>query len=191
MEVGPPGSPCRRRAQTAAMSCRSRAGVGSDCGKGPRSAGQVSDEKTNVCEPLLTHRKPSRWHRNRGWSQAPGQRHAAAGCVPSARGRPACCPGGVRCKGGVSSSQALARNRRTCRLDTDDETGEGSPLVARGRTASGGNRERQSTARHRGGPARSSDEGPVMGLERRGRAGQVAVRPTRVGRSRGVDRSRR
>jgi hypothetical protein len=28
------------------------------------------------------------------------------------------CPGGVRCIGGVSSSQALARNRRTCRPDT-------------------------------------------------------------------------
>jgi hypothetical protein len=25
-------------------------------GKGPLSAGQVCDEKTNVCEPLLTHR---------------------------------------------------------------------------------------------------------------------------------------
>ena len=35
------------------------------------------------------------------------------------------------------------------------------------------NREGQSTdAGHRGGPARSSDEGPVMGLERRGRAVQ-------------------
>jgi RNA-directed DNA polymerase len=32
MEVGPPGSPCRRGAQTAVVSCRSRAGVGSDCG---------------------------------------------------------------------------------------------------------------------------------------------------------------
>lgn len=31
---------------------------------------------------------------------------------------PARGPGGVRCKGGVSSSQALARNRRICRLDT-------------------------------------------------------------------------
>ena len=29
----------------------------SDCGKGPLSAGQVCDEKTNMCEPLLTHRK--------------------------------------------------------------------------------------------------------------------------------------
>jgi|SRR6266436_6368907 len=57
MEVGPPGSPSRRRFQTAAVSCRSRAGVGSDCGNGPLSAGQVGDEKTNVCEPLLTRRK--------------------------------------------------------------------------------------------------------------------------------------
>src|SRR5215472_2024501 len=39
-------------------------------------------------------------------------------CVPSARGWPACCPGGARCRGGVSSSQALAWNRRTCRPDT-------------------------------------------------------------------------
>ena len=141
MGVGPPGSPCRRRAQTAAMSCRSRAGGGSDCGKGLRSAGQVSDEKTNGSEPLLTHRKPSRWHRNRGWSQAPGQRLAAAGCVPSARGRPACCPGGARCKGGVSSSQALARNRRTCRLDAAGQgvvawPRKGEPRAAE--TASGG-----------------------------------------------------
>jgi hypothetical protein len=30
--------------------------VGSDCGNGPQPAGQVRDEKTNVCEPLLTHR---------------------------------------------------------------------------------------------------------------------------------------
>ena len=54
MEVGPPGSPSGRRVQTAAVSCRSRAGVGSDCGEGLLSAGQVSDEKTNVCEPLMT-----------------------------------------------------------------------------------------------------------------------------------------
>ena len=37
--------------------------------------------------------------------------------VPSARKRPACGPGGARCLGGVSPSQALARNRRTCRPD--------------------------------------------------------------------------
>ncbi len=48
-----------------------------------------------------------------------------------------------------------------------------APRPARGRTPSGGSRKGQSTdAGHRGGPARSSDEGPVMGLERRGRADQ-------------------
>jgi hypothetical protein len=118
MEVGPPGSPCRRGSQTAAVSCRSRAGVGSDCGEGLLSAGQVSDEKTNMCEPLLTHRQTEPWHQNRGCDRAPGQRRARGG-VLSARGRPACCPGGARCRGGVSSSQALAWNRRTCRPDTD------------------------------------------------------------------------
>jgi hypothetical protein len=41
---------------------------------------------------------------------------------------------------------------------------------ARGSTSSGGNREALSTvAAHAGGPARSSDEAPVMGVERRGR----------------------
>jgi hypothetical protein len=119
MEVGPPGSPCRRRSQTAAVSCRSRAGVGSDCGKGPLSAGQVCDEKTNVSKPLMTHRNGYRWHRNRGTISALGQRLAL--CVPSVWGRPACRPGGARCIGGVSSSQALAWNRRTSRLDTDSQ----------------------------------------------------------------------
>ena len=119
MEVGPPGSPCRRRSQTAAVSCRSRAGVGSDCGKGSQPAGQVSDEKTNVSKPPTTHRNCFRRHRNRGTISAPGQRHAM--CVPSAWGRPACRSGGVRCIGGVSSSQALAWNRRSCRLDTDGQ----------------------------------------------------------------------
>src|SRR5208282_5036407 len=41
---------------------------------------------------------------------------------------------------------------------------------AKGKGASGSNREAESTdAPERGGPPRSSDEGPVMGLERRGR----------------------
>ena len=120
MEGGPPGSPCRRRSQTAAVSCRSRAEVGSDCGKGPLRAGQVGDEKTNESEPLLTHRDKRQWHRNRGLCSTPGQRRA--GGLPSARKRPACSPGGVRCEGGVSSSQALVRNRRTCRPDSDGQS---------------------------------------------------------------------
>ena len=118
MEVGPPGSPCRRRSQTAAVSCRSRAGVGSDCGKGSLSAGQVCDEKTNVCEPLLTHRNHPKMASKPGVGELPGTKACLFG-ASSARRRPACCPGGARCKGGVSSSQALAWNRRTCRPDTD------------------------------------------------------------------------
>src|SRR6476661_4599082 len=43
---------------------RLRAGVVSVAVEVPRVAGQVCDEKTNVCEPLLTHRKRKRWHRN-------------------------------------------------------------------------------------------------------------------------------
>jgi hypothetical protein len=120
MEVGPPGSSCRRRSQSTAVSCRSRAGVGSDCGKGSQSAGQVCDEKTNVSEPLMTHREKHLWHRNRGRLISPGKRHAS--CEPVVGERPACGPGGVRCKGGVSSLQALAWNRRTCRLDTDGQS---------------------------------------------------------------------
>jgi hypothetical protein len=41
--------------------------VVSIAGKGPLSAGQVCDEKTNMCEPLLTHRK------NRMMASKPGQ----------------------------------------------------------------------------------------------------------------------
>ncbi len=87
----------------------------------------------------------------------------------SAGERPACGPGDARCKGGVSSSRALAWNRRTCRLETDGLAG--MAWAARGRAASGGHRERQSTAGHRGGPARSSGEGPVTGVGRRAGCG--------------------
>ena len=61
------------------------------------------------------------------------------------------------------------------------EMGEAGPLAARGRTPSGRHRKGQSTARHRGGTARMSDEGPVMGSEQRGRAGQIDRRSTPLG----------
>jgi hypothetical protein len=96
---------------------RLRAGVVSVAVEVPRVAGQVCDEKTNVCEPLLTHRNKQRRHRNRNVWGVPGQRRAFRG-VPSAGERPACGPGGARCIGGVSSSQALVWNRRTCRPDS-------------------------------------------------------------------------
>ena len=107
------------------------------CGKVPTGSGQVSDEKTNMCEPLLTHRNAESWHQNRGRSVTLGQRRATG--VPSAGELPVCGPGGVRCKGGVRSSQALAWNRRTCRPDSDGQSKwvwlarwsqEGGPQVA-------------------------------------------------------------
>lgn len=52
--------------------------------------------------------------------------------------------------------QALVRNVGTCRPDDKGETQEGGPL--KGLSTEAG---------HGGGVARSSDEGPVTGLERR------------------------
>ncbi len=66
-------------------------------------------------------------------------------------------PGGTRLGGGVNLDQALSRNVGTCRPDVKGEDQVGNP------------REILSTdAGHRGRTVRSSDEGPVMGLERRG-----------------------
>jgi hypothetical protein len=56
MGAGPPGSPLQVGSPDHCKLRRLRAGVVSVAGKGPLSAGQVGDEKTNVCEPLLTHR---------------------------------------------------------------------------------------------------------------------------------------
>ena len=140
MKVGPSGSPSRRRSQTAAVSCRSRAGVGNDCGEGPPSAGQVSDEKANMCEPLLTHRNRRISTSKPGAVGTPGTKVCRSGS-PSAEKLTACCLGGVRCRGGVSPSRALARNRRTCRLDAAGQgvvawPRKGEPRAAE--TASGG-----------------------------------------------------
>jgi len=64
------------------------------------------------------------------------------------------------------------------------EMGEVCPLVTERDMPTGNVPEEHSTdARHRDGLARSSDEGSVMGLERRGQAGQVTQMSTRKGRS--------
>lgn len=64
---------------------------------------------------------------------------------------------GIRLVGGVNPDQALVWNVRTCRRDAKGEIQAGRP-----------GEEQASDARHRGGAARSSDEGSVMELERRG-----------------------
>ncbi len=74
------------------------------------------DEKTNVCEPLLTHRQRNDGTKTRKADNS-GTKARPWG-APLARGRPACCPGGARCKGGVTSSLARGWNTRTSRLDS-------------------------------------------------------------------------
>ena len=193
---------------------RSRAGVVSAAVDVSLLAGRVCDEKTNMCEPLLTHRNETTMASKLGSVGGPGTKARLGG--PSVGELPVCGPGGARCIGGVSSSQALAWNRRTCRPDRDGRRcwpREGEPQAAdtasarvpmRGVTygskrAGGvpvllssrlgqvlrlwrlvGGLGFEHGEDDRGGPARSSGEGPVMGSERRGRAvhGRVAVNPS-------------
>ena len=74
--------------------------------------------------------------------------------------------------GGASVIRALVRNSGTCR--PDGMVGQWSGAVLRPVVWSENPKRlicegERSDAGHRGGPTRSSDEGPVMGLERRGR----------------------
>src|ERR1017187_9353119 len=92
-------------------------------------------------------RKAIRRCQNRGLTHPPG----------SVRENPEACPSGIRHVGGAKPNLALVWNVRTCRTEAKEE-------VPSGKTRKDGITE----AEHRGGAARSSDEGPVMGLERRG-----------------------
>ena len=110
---------------------RSRAGVVSAAGDVSLLAGQVCDEKTNMCEPLLTHRNETTMASKPGSVGGPGTKARCGG--PSVGELPVCGPDGARCIGGVSSSQALAWNRRTCRPDRDGRRcwpREGEPQAA-------------------------------------------------------------
>ncbi len=71
--------------------------------------------------------------------------------------RPVYCPGGIRHEGGVTVIQALVRNVGTCRSDAKGEVRVGGP-----------HKDESTDAERRGGAVRSRDEGPVMGLDRRG-----------------------
>ncbi len=74
-------------------------------------------------------------------------------------------PSGIRLVGGVNPDQALVWNVRTCRHDAKVEIQVGSP-----------GKDQAPDAWHRGGAARTSDEGSVMELERRG----SGIRPWQV-----------
>jgi len=64
---------------------------------------------------------------------------------------------GIRHEGGVTSTQALLRNVRTCRPDVKGEIQVGNP-----------HEDESTDAGHRGGATCSRDEGSVMELDRRG-----------------------
>lgn len=97
------------------------------------------------------------------------------------------CPGGVRHIGGVSAGQAPLRNMGTCRLAGERLMVDDLRPPIPGKAPSGRNRKgRGPDASHRGGPLGSSDEGPVIGPERSGRAIQAKLTVNRRtgGRSR-------
>ena len=86
------------------------------------------------------------------------------------------CPGGARHIGGASAGQAPVRNMGTCRLAGDRLMASGLRPALPGKAPSGSDRKgRGPDARHRGGPPGSSDEGPVIGPERSGRAIQAKL----------------
>jgi hypothetical protein len=108
----------------------------------------VGLEETNASEPLMTCRNVCNRRRNRDLDFYPASK---------GWGEPADCPPGVRHEGGVTLRQAPIRNTGTCRPDVKGET----QAVSRRKGLS-------TDAGHRGGDARSREEGPVMGLDRRG-----------------------
>jgi len=117
-------------------------------GKGGGILRQVGLKETNVSEPLMTCRKAQGDVETGIETSIP---RAGVGEMP------ADCPTGVRHEGGVTLRQASIRNTGTCRSD------------AKGETQAVSHRKGLSTdAEHRGGDARSREEDPVMGLDRRG-----------------------
>jgi hypothetical protein len=125
---------------------------------------QVGIGKTSVSEPLVKRRKNKddiETGEYQGSRDEPG-------------GGPYCWPGGVRRRGGVSPVCGICMERGKA-------SGESPrPRVPGAWWGSERQRERESTdggnrrcgvpvAQLAGGPTRSSDEAPVMGVERRGR----------------------
>jgi RNA-directed DNA polymerase len=108
---------------------------------------QVWITETSVSEPLMTCRKVPWRRRNQERVSLLGQ----------GWGVPDDGPTGVRHEGGVTVILASMRNVRTCGPDAKGDGQAGSPC----KTLS-------TEAGHRGGATRSRDEGPVMGLDRRG-----------------------
>ena len=121
MRVGPSGSGCRVRSQTAPELLGSRARVVSVRGKGGPGACQVRVEKTNASEPLMMCRKRRDVIETRlqsvVWDRAWGQ--------------PAYCPGGGRHEGGVSSTTGSRAERGNLSPRCQGRTSSGRPTRGR------------------------------------------------------------
>ena len=141
------GQALRSRLSGAGFKPSQAASVKSRCrerwGKGRRYR---SGTETSVSEPLMTCRKVPWRRRNQERVPLLGQGWEVPDDGPT----------GVRHEGGVTVILASIRNVRTCRSDVKGAGQAGSPC----KTLS-------TKAEHRGGVARSSEEGSVMGLERR------------------------
>jgi hypothetical protein len=116
---------------------RSRAGVVSVAAKASPRVGQVCDEKTNVCEPLLTHRNVSDGI-GTGEVHGPG-RTARLGRVGS---QAAACVSAWWCPvyrwRELVVGAGMEQENLSSRYRWPVEMGVVGPLAARGRTRSGG-----------------------------------------------------
>ena len=116
-------------------------------GKGGTGFRQVRCRETSASKPLMKCRK-------RMDDVETGRKSLTR---EESGGWPDCCPDDIRHEGGVTLHLAFAWNVGTCRPD------------AKGAIQAGGPREDWSTnVGHRGGAARSREEGSVMELDRRG-----------------------
>ena len=112
---------------------------GERCGKRPATSGSGMRREDEHVRTTADASKIRTMASKPGLLPGPGTKARGLG-VSSARGCPACCPGGARCIGGVSSSQALAWNGRTlsppdCNrskwVSTAPRWREGDPQAAR------------------------------------------------------------
>jgi len=152
MRVGPSDTVYRHRFQTAPMLLRLNAVVVSDSGKRHHIRCQVSVKKVNASEPLKRRRKD--------YLMSEPMSNSSIGI-------------------GMEGTCLLSMRHPTYRrheLNTGfSSEQENLSLRCEGKTSSSGHCKGESTdARHGGGTLRSSDEVPVMGMERRERI----IRPT-------------
>ncbi len=155
--TGDEGRPLEAGSQVQASNhCKlrsSRAMVVSVAGNGGTRFRQVRSGEASESKPLMTCRN----------SKGDVKTGSAIFFRDKRGGCPEGCPSGIRHISGANPNQALVWNVRTCRPD------------AKGDVQAAENREDQRTdAGHRGGAARSRDEGSVMGLDQRG----CVVQPT-------------